>query len=216
LTYVAPADFRANSLAEFCVGLALTTDEADDTKLAAAIARHSARVDDLTNDHFETAAALTFELNGWGLSSLPLPMRCTAITTVKTRNYAGTLTTQAATTYRLNSSLNSAGSVALSDTPDLLELIPGQYLTGLNSWEATDCWPWGAQSVQVVGTFGWTVTPAEIKEAVALMVWHGVKPLAGILRQTSRLDTLDSSYALNAIPQTAQDIIDRYTRRPSF
>ena len=217
MAYVTPANFRGATLAEYCSGLALSTAEADDTTLTAVIARASLDFDALTNDHFETATNQTYDLSGDGSSMLTLPQRCTAVTTVKTLDWAGVLTTQAATTYRLVSSLNAAGSALVAaDAEDYLQIIPGQYLT-LVGWSGYG-WPRGPKAVQVVGTFGWTVTPAKVKRAVALMVYDQVKPMAPVLRKATTYQTSDVTYTNDptvpgptAIPE-ADRIIRDFTR----
>jgi hypothetical protein len=212
VAYVVPNDFRTATLAEYCQGLPLTTSDVDDTKLTATIARVSLDFDDLTKDHFESAS-LTFDLSGDGSSMLTLPQRCTAVTTVKTLDFNGVLTTQAATVYRLVSSLNAAGSARTAeDAEDYLQVIPGQYLT-LVGWSGYG-WPRGPKAVQVAGTFGWTVTPAKVKRAVALMVYDQVKPMAPQLRKATQWSGPDITYTNDpTIPgPTGMPDVDRIIR----
>src|SRR6266540_2825595 len=211
MSYLTAADFRTATIAEFCIGIPLSASDIDDTKLAAVIARESAHFDWLTNDHFESAT-LTLELNGTGNLSVVLPKRCTAVTTLQTRASDGTLTTQGTTLWRLVSSLNSAGSEALGDI-DRIEIVPGKYLTGLNSWDVTCYWPTGPRAIVVTGTFGWTVTPADVKRAVALLVWHSVKLRNDPLRVATAYNTADASVSVAVIPPEAQDIIAMRTRK---
>jgi hypothetical protein len=167
MTYLTLNDMRLATLAEFAYGLDLTVAEASDAVVTAAITSQSARIDNLTGDHFE-AENLTFDLDVDTYSSkLYLPKRCRAITSINTRSAAGVLTLQPVTAYRLNSSLNSAGDFALSavDYVDLLTALT----TGL--WY----WPWGTGTVQVIGAFSWLVTPTDIKRAVARLVYDELK-----------------------------------------
>jgi hypothetical protein len=210
MTYIAAADFRTPTLAEYCLDIPLTTQDADDTRLGSVIAREQARLEELTNDLY-TPQTLTFDMNGWGRPSLPLFQRCTAVTTVKTRDLNGTLTTQDSSVYRLVSSLDAAGAVRVRQY-DRLAIVPGKYIAQVPYWSPQYVWPWGDATVQVVGTFGWTVTPPEIKRALALMVWQHTKPLATVLRQATQFTTADAIYTLAALPPEAQDIIIRYTR----
>lgn len=214
MTYLDPAAFRLPSLAEYCAGLALTDDEAETSRLTASISRQSDRFDRLTNDHFETQTATTLTLRGNGTSILDLPRRTTAITSVTITNYAGTATVQASTYWRLHSSLNSTGSaIAYDGALDWLEVIPWQYLTGLTSGSGS-YWPDEPNSVTVVGTFGWTVTPADVKRAVALLVYDQFKPEADILRRANQLSDAGSTYQLSTsgtgIPEV-DAIVDAYS-----
>lgn len=178
MSLLTPSSFRTESLNEACIGLPLTDDEAEDAPLAAAIARVTKRLQRWCNDRFEpTTGAL--EVDGRGTARLYLPQRFTAVTAVKTRDETGTLSAALTTTgYRLHSSLNAAGDDRINQDAilDWIDLLYGG--TGLSSvgiGGSTYCWPNAAGSVQVTGTYGWTVTPPEIKRALALLVWDHVK-----------------------------------------
>ena len=219
MAYPVSADFRTATLAEYCQGLALTTAEASDAILTATIARMVARVESLCDDEFVSTAGRTYDLRGSGTSQLALPARCTAVTTVKTRDYLGNLTTQAATAYRLVSSLDAAGATRITGWAyDYLELPPFQHLTGV-VLDSGYWWPLGAETVQVVGTFGWTVTPADIKRAVALLTYDAVKAQAANLRRATQLQTADAVYTYTPTDplrptgiDEADDIIRDYNR----
>lgn len=186
MTILTPDDFRENSLNEVCIDLDLTTDEADDATLAAAIARLTTRMNRWCRDRFEaTTGAL--EIDGRGTARLMLPQRFTAVTAVKTRDQTGTLSTALDTTgYRLHSSLNAAGNDRNDGTEsnlDWIDLLPyGTGLATVGIGGDAYCWPYGAGSVQVTGTYGWTTTPTDIKRALALLVWEHVKRQRGDLR----------------------------------
>lgn len=219
MAYVAVADFRTGTLAEYCVGLTLSTTEASDAQLTAAITRISTRIDQYTNDHFESASA-TYDLNGSGTSRIYLPARATAITSVSTRDYASNLTVQASTAYRFHSSLNAAGSAVVDDY-DWVDVIPGQYLTSVSTpWTDPDysaaAWPAGAQTIRVIGTFGWLVTPPEIKRATALLVYNSVKPIRNDLGLAQSWTTTDASFdrsvtTPSGLPEV-DEIVSRYRR----
>jgi hypothetical protein len=219
VAYPVFADFRTLTLAEYCVGLSLSLTEAPDAILTATIARMVKRLEGLTDDEFVTATGRTYDLRGSGTSTLALPARCTAITTVKTRDYLGTLTTQDAAAYRLVSSLDAAGANRVTGQPwDYLEIPAYKYLTGVvlaSGWT----WPPGAETIQVVGTFGWTVTPADINRAIALMTYDAVKAQAQNLRRADRMETVDAVYTFNPFDpdhptgiNEADEIINSYRR----
>lgn len=189
MTYIIPADFRAASQAEYASGILITDDEAEDTRLTAAIARLTQRFNDYTNDVFESES-LTLELDGDGSDRLMLPKRCTAVSTVKLRDEDGTLgSSQTSTVYRLHSSLYSTGSKRQGEY-DWLHIVPlGAGLS--NSLDGAFAWPCGPQTVQVVGTFGWTTTPGDVKRAVALMVYDHFKSTRPDIRAAESVQQQD-------------------------
>lgn len=213
--YLVAEDMRSASLAEFAAGLALDDNQAETSRLTAAIARMSQRFDDLTNDHFSTQTATTLTLSGNGTRILDLPRRCTAVTTVSITDYAGTVTPQASTVYRLHSSLNSAGSAWTSPgAVDWLEILPFQFLSGA-SFGLGYGWPEEANSVTVLGTFGWTVTPFDVKNAVAMMVYDHFKNKSDRTRRASSYQAGDASFVNNVEGtgiKDVDDIIERYRR----
>lgn len=213
MAYITAADFREATLAEYCKGLIITDEDMDSTKLALAITRCSGNFDNLTNDHFESASA-TYNLTGDGSSHLTLPQRCTAVSTVKTKDLLGVQTTQSSSTYRLHSSLVTGGTDTIAlDSEDYIAIIPGQYLS-LTGYGGR--WPCDPASIEVVGTFGWTVTPYDVKRAVALMVYDSVKPMSPTLRKATTYRTLDAQFDYAATGPTnipeADEIIRQYTR----
>ena len=188
---------RPDTVAEFAFGLDLETTLVPlDATITSAITRMTARFEDLVNDSFSTATTQTLELNGSGTSRLIIPKRTTAVTAVKTRDYAGTLTTQASTVWRFTSSLDAAGAKRVGGW-DYIDVVPGQYLTGLydpyaqystiNYTELTwpSVWPQGPQMVQVVGTTGWTTCPDDVKRAIALLVSDHFHAPSGSYRRAS-------------------------------
>lgn len=177
------SNFRAASLHEACIGLDLTDEQADDATLTATIARLTTRVSRWCNDTFETATGAV-DVDAMGGFRLLLPYRYTAVTAVKVRSVVdGTVGSAAATTaYRLHSSLNAAGTErAHADARlDWLELF-GSLADG------TSIWPSGTSSIQVTGTYGWTVCPPEIQRALALVVWDHVTRQRGDLRSAESM-----------------------------
>lgn len=196
------ADFRDPAPNEACIGLELTNGEAEDSLLTAAIARLTSRLQRWCNDTFESVGPGTVEVDGRGGSRLYLPQRFTAVTAVKTRDETGTLSASlTASGYRLHSSLNTAGSDrinqdAILDWIDLLYGGTGLSVVGIGG--SSYCWPNTPGSVQVTGTYGWTVTPPEIKRALALLVFDHFK------RKLSDLRVADSIQVAGTIVRYAQ------------
>jgi hypothetical protein len=187
------ADFRPGSLAEYCYGLSLTASQAPATALTAAIARMSARFDTLCNDQFEGGTG-TFDFDGSGHRKLVLPKRLTAITTLSIRDDAGAYTAQSTSNvYQLHPSLYSSGSKRRGDF-DWVEVLPdGEGLTGLPSGASPWYWPRGLQSVRIDGTWGWTTPPADVKYAIALLVWDHFKSKRGDLYRAARISTAEQT-----------------------
>lgn len=207
MAYIAPADLRTATLAEYAAGLALSTTEVSSAStealLTATIARVSQLFNDFTNDVFESES-LTLELDGDGTSRLMLPKRTTAVTTVKLRDEDGTLgSAQTSTVYRLHSSLYSSGSKR-SGEYDWIDIVPlGAGLS--NGLEGPYAWPCGPQTVQVVGTYGWTTTPAQVKRAIALMVYDHWKPSRPDIRAAESVSN-NNVIVRYALPDPENDI----------
>lgn len=208
MAYLVAADFRSETLHEAAAGLALTVDEAEDAALTSAIARASVRFDDYTGDHFESEAALVLTLRGNDGSALYLPRRCTAVSQVRIQSALGVYTIQASTVYRLVSSLETGGARRRSKwATDYLEILPNQYLTG-TTYGTADGWPCEANSVEVTGTFGWTVTPADVKKAVATLVYDHFKPIRKDLAMADRWATEDASFTRSASEPSGIPVVD--------
>jgi len=172
VSYLTFSDFRTASLAEFCYGLDLTVTEAPDAVLTAAIASASARIDSMTNDHFESES-LTYNLDVSSPSMrIYMPKRVRSVSTVSTRWFDGSLTVENSAAYRMYSSLTPAGDLRITKAGvDHIETIPNGQALSMGSWY----WPVGQQTVQVVGTFSWGVTPGDIKRATARLVYNRIK-----------------------------------------
>jgi hypothetical protein len=213
MTYLAFADFRTATLNEACAGLSLTVAEASDATVTSAIADLSARLDAWTDDHYESlSTTLTIDAP-YCSPRLYLPKRCTAISSVRTKDYAGVQTNQAASVYRLHTSLDPAGAVRIGDV-DWLQITP--LSAGLTLVTDPFEWPTGVGTVDVAGIFGWTVTPGDIKRALALMVYYRLKPLRADLRLAESVASADSQVRYgqtspSGIPE-ADEIISDYKR----
>jgi hypothetical protein len=216
MSILVPADFRAASFDPACSGLLLTDDEANDVRLTEEIGTVTQRINELTDDIFEKQAGLTLEHDVYEYSRrLYLLQRFTAVTTVKTRDRAGTLTTQGATQWRLRSSLDAAGAAKQYDV-DFLEIIPlSSGLSGPDIFSPW-VWPYGTQTVQVTGDYGWTVTPGDVKRACAMIVWDTFKREAGDVRRASRwargdLTVERAADTMTGMPE-ADELIKPYIR----
>jgi len=182
-------DFRTESLHEVCRQLDLTDEEAGDAHLTDAIGRLQLRLEEWTNDRYESQA-LTLDLDGSGWTRLYLPRRCTELDAVSLRDEFGDLTLQDPQHYRFRSSLYNAGRERIDpEATDYLVTVPGGggLSTGLYDW------PTGPQSVRVVGNFGWVEAPTDIKRALALCIFDHFKPLRADLRRTVTWRTTDAS-----------------------
>jgi hypothetical protein len=145
----------------------------------------------------------TINIDGTGMGTLYLPRRTRSLTSVNTRDYLGTLTLQASTAYRLKSSLNAAGTAM--DNGRHLDVLEALY--GLT----TIAWPYGVNSVQLVGKFGWAAVPDDIKRLVALKVYDLVKANADPLSQITQRTTVDAIIIQGESREVA-DIVARYRR----
>lgn len=212
MALLTPANFREQTLAAACAGLALDQSEAPDADLTTWIAAVTQRVNAITNDYFEPST-ISLEHDVYNPTGyLYLQRRTTAVTAVKTRDGAGVLTTQAAGSYRLHSSLDSTGAVRVGDI-DYLAIIG---TTGLTTTPDAWTWPVGTQTVQVSGTFGWTTCPGDIKRAVAMIVWDVFKREGGDVRRASRwargdLTVERATDTMTGLPE-ADEILKGYTR----
>lgn len=210
MAYIAAADFRERSVKPYCANLILGETDGTDSYLDLIIAQVTTQVELDLNDDFEPPTPdvdEVIETNGNGLFTLYLPRRTRSLTAVKTRDMLGTLTTQAATSYRLRSSLNAAGT-AMTDGRKLDVL---EALTGLT----TGVWPIGAMSLQLTGKFGWAVVPDDIKRLVALMVYDQIKGSTDPLSRIVQRQTLDATITYGP-SQEITDIMRRYRREQVY
>lgn len=210
MAYIAKEDFRTASLAEYCFGLDLTTNEASDALLTATIARMQQKVEEWCNDRFESLdnTAYSVSVSGKRTEHLYLPWRCRNVDSLTTLDENGVSTSETASTFRLRSSLDAGAARRLFDF-DYLTVLDGSISTGAY-------WPEGTRTVSVTGDWHWSTTPADIKRAVALLCWDHFKPLRKDLRRVDSYRTNDASYDLastqpSGIPE-ADEIIGSYTR----
>lgn len=215
MAYPTAAEFRPDTLVEYTLGLAIALDEANATVLQAAIDAQAQSFEEKTNDTFVTTGSTTITIDGTASRKLILPKRCTAVTVVKTVDYAGTETTQAAGTYRLHSSLDAAGAERVGSY-DFIEILPES--AGFVNTRHPYKYDQGVATVKVTGVFGWTTTPRNAKRAVALMVWDQVKPRRADLHKVARIDGQSESIVFTDTEPTgiveADRIIAEFYREP--
>lgn len=207
MTYIAATDFGQRALAPYCVGLTLS--EGDLTNLDAIILGVTDRVEQMLCDDFEPPSPDNdeiVEVNSSGGYRLYTPRRVRSLTTVKTRDWGGALTTQASTAYRLRSSLNAAGTAMTEKGSklDWLEALPGL---------STGCWPDGTNSVQLTGKFGWAAVPFDVKRLVALLTYDLVKAKADPLSRLTTKITIDATWQYGPSDEITE-LVARY-KRPS-
>ena len=202
MAYIAAADFRERTVAPWCAGLILGETDGLDAYIDLLITQVVTRVELDLGDDFEPAGGdpdETLNVNGSGRARLYTPRRVRALTTVKTRADDGTLTLQATSVWRLQKSLNTAGTAMLDAARlDYLELF-------------SSVWPEGTQTVELVGKFGWAAVPTDIKRLVALKVYDLIKAKADPLSTLVQRTTVDA--ILTYGPSTeVTEIEDRYRR----
>lgn len=186
--YLLPPNFRPETPAAACRNLTLVEELAPTDELAEEIEAASRRVDDICDDRFSPLTGQTVVVDvadSW--SRLDLPYRFTAITSVSTRDDLGALTLQLATAYRWHRSLNATGTAVLQDGDrDYIDILLGS--DGLVVSSLLDPWSWpvGTQAVQIVGDYGWTVTPFDIKRVVAMLCWDHFQRENGEIRRAKR------------------------------
>jgi len=201
VTYIAAADFRERTVASYCAGLILGETDGLDAYIDLIVAQVTTQVELDLGDDFEPAGGdpdETVECNGSGRARMYTPRRVRALTTVKTRADDGTLTVVATTDYRLHSSLVSGTAMRDGSKLDYLEHL-------------VNVWPLGEQTVQLVGKFGWSAVPTDIKRLVALKVYDLVKAKAGPLSTIVQRTTADAILTYGPSTEVAE-IENRYRR----
>lgn len=208
MAYIVLADFRSASLKWFTRNLALSMTEASDAQLTEAITWASDLIDRECDDHFEPYGAndadTTIEVDGRGLSMVRLPVRARSITQVQTRDVNGNLTVETAGTYKLDSSLDSAG-IKAEAVADYLSVAPEKSLSG-----GVKVWPAGDNRIRITGKFGWATPPGDIKHAVALLVFDRLKPQSvDQLRRVRSHSTADAQFDMAMTEPTGIPEVDR-------
>jgi len=211
VAYIAAADFREITVKPYCANLILSENDGLDAYVDLIIAQVVTQIELDLADDFEPApgdADETIDVDGWGTTRLYAPRRVRSLTTVSTRwPWETNFTAQASTAYRLRKSLNAAGSAMVDGTKnDYLDAMPGL---------GTGIWPSGAQTIRLVGKFGWAVVPDDIKRLVALKTYDQIKGNADPLSRIVQRQTLDATITYGASTEVT-DIVNRYRRSPAL
>lgn len=205
MAYLTADDFRSATEIDATKQLTLTTAEAADAQLTAAIERLSQRIDLYTRDHFDPEVAQTINLDVRGVSRrLLVPKRVRSVTAVKLVDLDGGETAQDATDYRVLSSLDDTGTAMLTQRKyDSLEVVLGQTLS-----DGYETWPQGAGTVKVTGDFSWAGCPGDIQRALALMVFDHFKPINNNLRRAQRWGNGEMFYVAGETAPTGMPEVD--------
>ena len=211
MAYIAAADFRERTVKPYCASLILSENDGLDAYVDLIITQVVTQIELDLADDFEPApgdADETIDVDGWGTTRLYAPRRVRSLTTVSTRwPWETNFTAQASTAYRLRKSLNAAGSAMVDGTKnDYLDAMPGL---------GTGIWPSGAQTIRLVGKFGWAVVPDDIKRLVALKTYDQIKGNADPLSRIVQRQTLDATITYGASTEVT-DIVNRYRRSPAL
>lgn len=209
MAYVIPADFATKTRKPWTQGLNLTESEGDfgtGGYIESVISQIQEQIENDLGDTFEPPSPdndTTLEVHAYGGHRLFVPRRIRSITTLKTRDLNGVLTTETAAAYRVTQS--ATGADFTGNVYDYVDIVSGQSLT-------TGSWPYGAQTVQLTGKFGWASTPTDIKRLTALLVYDYIKPKDHPLMNIERRTTVDSVIEYGE-PQEIADIKARYSRQ---
>lgn len=203
MAYVAADDFRQETRKPWTKGLVLSDGEAPDGELDLVIAQVAGLIELELDDDFDPPnpdVDETIVIDGTIGSRLWIPRRVRSLTSVGTRSISGVITAVAATSYRLHSSLNAAGTAMLDGN---------RKRDWLDSLSSTT---WADDGVQLVGKFGWQSPPNDIRRLVALRVYDMVKGTADPLSTVSQRVTSDGSVVVGESREMAR-IAAAYGRR---
>lgn len=211
MSYIAAADFRERTVKPYCANLLLTETDGLDSYIDLVIAQVTTQVELDLADDFEPAGGdpdETVDVTGWGTARLYAPRRVRSLTTVSVRYpWVSTYTAQGSTAWRLHKSLNAAGTAMVDNQKsDWLDAMPGL---------STGIWPAGAETVQLVGKFGWAAVPDDIKRLMALKTYDLIKGSADPLSRIVQRQTLDATITFGPSPEIT-DITNRYRRSPAL
>jgi hypothetical protein len=122
-----------------------------------------------------------------------------ALTTVSSRNVNGNIVAVQSNRYLLHSSLNAAGTAMVDQRKrDWLDSNSG------------DTW-YSSGGIQLIGKFGWSAVPLDIKRLISLRVYRLIKATADPLTTITQRTTAD---AIITFGPSAEEtgIMDLYSR----
>jgi hypothetical protein len=211
VAYVAAADFREKNQKPWTANILLTEGDGSDAFIDLVVAQVTRQVELDLDDDFEPAvgdADETLELDGSGSVRQYIPRRVRALTSVSTRATDGVLTAQPSTLWRLHKSMNATGTV-MEGSVDHLDIIATKTLLVAGS-----VWPYGTQTVQLVGKFGWAVVPDDIKRLVALRTYDVIRTTRDPYGRVTQKSTVDAVFTYEEIGREERMILERYGRDP--
>lgn len=203
MAYAAAADFRERTQKSWARGLVLDEGVCSDAILDSVIAQVGGQIEVELGDDFDPPSPdndETIYVDGTIGSRLYIARRVRSLTTVSTRSLSGTITAVVSTSYRLQSSLNVAGTAMSSERRrDWLDSSSG------TMWYSDG-------GIQLIGKFGWAAVPADIKRLVALRVYDMVKPTGDPLSMVTNRVTVDHSETMGESREMAR-IVSLYNRK---
>ncbi len=202
MAYVAATDFRERTQKSWCANLILIESDCTDALLDLHIAQMAAHIETELDDDFDPPTPdndETINVDGTLGSRLYVPRRTRSLTTVSSQPLLGSVTLIASTSYRLHSSLNAAGTAMVGRAKrDWIDSLSG------TTWNS----PGG---IQLVGKFGWSAVPTDIKRLVALRVYRLIKSSSDPLTTIAQRTTADAIITYGPSQEETR-IVDRYSR----
>jgi hypothetical protein len=204
LAYIAAADFRERTQKSWCGNLILSEGDGTDALLDSFITQAAASVEVELDDDFDPPSPdndETVYVDGTIGSRLHIPRRVRSLTTVSSRNLSnGNIVAIPTSRYLLHSSLNAAGTAMIDRRKrDWLDSSSG------------DTW-YSSGGIQLIGKFGWSAVPTDIKRLVALRVYRLIKATTDPLTIVTQKTTVDSIMTFGPSSEETS-IVDRYSRR---
>jgi hypothetical protein len=202
MAYIAAADFRERLMKPWTANVVLTEADGSDAYLDLIISQVTTQIELDLDDDFEPAGGdpdETIFVQGTIGSRLYVPRRVRVLTSVSSRSLSGTLTALSATSYRLVSSLNAAGTA----------MVDGRKLDWLDSRSGNTWYSDGG--IQLVGKFGWAAVPTDIKRLAALRVYGLVKATSDPMTVVTQKTTVDAVFTYGPSVEE-QAITERYNR----
>lgn len=203
MAYLLAADFRERTQKSWCTNLILTEGDCTDALLDLHISQAAGHLETELDDDFDPPSPdndETIYIDGTLGSRLYIPRRVRSLTTVSSRNLSnGNIVAIQTSRYLLHSSLNAAGTA----------MVDRRKRDWLDSSSA-DTW-YSSGGIQLVGKFGWSAVPTDIKRLVALRVYRAIKATSDPLTTITQRTTLDAVISYGPSQEETR-IVDRYNR----